>query len=220
MANYTGRKVLLKDEDDNAIIPYVDGVIDSNTSNTVKTWTGTREQYNAISTKDSNTLYYITDDESIYKGTEFIAGTPDLSEYAKSSDLISTLSAIYPVGSTYISTTNSCPMASIIPNSTWTQIASNVVVSVNTNVPVKGNNLSLGITNGSLNAGLISYGEYGRMLGATKEQYGASIPNTLNGATIFTNGQGLGITTDASKSGIVGTVTRTNLTLYIFKRTA
>lgn len=31
---------------------------------------------------------------SIYKGTEFIAGTPDLSEYAKSSDVNSSISSI------------------------------------------------------------------------------------------------------------------------------
>ena len=40
------------------------GVIDQRTSSAVKTWTGTKAQYDALSTKDSNTLYNITDDES------------------------------------------------------------------------------------------------------------------------------------------------------------
>lgn len=39
------------------------GVIDQNATTTaVKTWTGTKAQYDAISTKDANTIYNITDD--------------------------------------------------------------------------------------------------------------------------------------------------------------
>lgn len=154
---------------------------------------------------------------SIYKGTEFIAGTPDLSDYAKSSDLISTLSAIYPVGSTYISTTNSCPMASIIPNSTWTQIASNVVVSVNTSVPVKGDGKTLGLSNGSTNHGIIHTPQSG-IWASTTAGYGGNVGTAVGG--VGHSDILMGVTTDSSKSGIVGTVTRTNLTLYIFKRTA
>lgn len=42
------------------------GVVDqNNTSNAIKTWSGTRAQYNAIATKDSNTLYNITDDTTL-----------------------------------------------------------------------------------------------------------------------------------------------------------
>lgn len=153
---------------------------------------------------------------SIYKGTEFIAGTPDLSDYAKSSDL---LNAIYPIGSTYISTTNSCPLSTLISGSTWTQIASNVVVSVNTSVPVKGNGKSIGLTTNGSNI-------YGLMGGQSN---GDSVMTCTNNGTLpisgnvsnigYTNNV-LGVTTDSSKSGIVGTVTRTNLALYIFKRTA
>ena len=40
------------------------GVIDENTTDTNKFWTGTLQQYNAIVNKDSNTFYYITDDYS------------------------------------------------------------------------------------------------------------------------------------------------------------
>ena len=38
-------------------------IIDSNTGNVDKTWIGTKQQYDAIQTKDTNTLYYITDDD-------------------------------------------------------------------------------------------------------------------------------------------------------------
>lgn len=71
----------------------------------VKTWTGTKAQYNAIATKDSNTLYHITDDTSIS---------------------VSILEMIYPVGSIYIGTMNSCPLASLF--GTWTLVGSGRVL--------------------------------------------------------------------------------------------
>jgi len=40
------------------------GIIDNNSGNTNKIWTGTLQQYNAIQNKDANTLYYITDDDA------------------------------------------------------------------------------------------------------------------------------------------------------------
>lgn len=40
------------------------GVIDQNAGGAVKTWTGTLAQYNAIATKDSGTVYNITDDDT------------------------------------------------------------------------------------------------------------------------------------------------------------
>lgn len=151
---------------------------------------------------------------SIYKGSQFIAGTPDLSEYAKSSDL---LNAIYPIGSTYISTTNSCPLSTLISGSTWTQIASNVVVSVNTSVPIKGTGKTLGLSNGSTNHGIIHTPNSG-IWASTTAGYGGNVGKEVGG--VGHSDILMGVTTDSSKSGIVGTVTRTNLTLYIFKRTA
>ena len=47
------------------------GVIDSNNSNVVKTWTGTKAEYDAIGTKNARTLYYITDDEEYVKFTDY-----------------------------------------------------------------------------------------------------------------------------------------------------
>ena len=38
------------------------GVKDQNTSNAIKTWTGTKAQFEAIATKDADTIYNITDD--------------------------------------------------------------------------------------------------------------------------------------------------------------
>lgn len=49
------------------------GVIDqNNTTNAIKTWTGTKAQYDAIVTKDSTTMYYLTDIHAIYLGDTLV----------------------------------------------------------------------------------------------------------------------------------------------------
>lgn len=68
------------------------GVIDSNTSNAIKTWTGTKAQYDAIASKDGNTLYNITDDTDV---------------------TLTLLEALYPVGSIYIGKTTACPLQTL-----------------------------------------------------------------------------------------------------------
>lgn len=211
MAEYTGRKVLLKDEDDNAIIPYVDGVIDSNTFNTVKIWTGTKAQYDALSTKDSNTLYNITDDES-----SIINTINDLINSTKN-QFNTLLDSLYPVNSVYLSTSSTCPLASLISGSSWQQLGTTLITSVNTSVPIKGTGMTLGLTNGSNNFGLINTSYLDGYTGA----YGStSLGTNLKSGSTIANDTAIGITTDSSKSGIVGTVTRTSISVYIFKRTA
>ena len=76
------------------------GVIDQrNAVNAIKTWTGTKAQYDAISTKDANTIYNITDDANPFQAV---------------------LESIYPVGSIYIGTMNVCPMSALF--GTWTLV--------------------------------------------------------------------------------------------------
>lgn len=76
------------------------GVMDnSDNSTALKTWTGTRAQYDAITTKDSNTLYNITDDSDVS---------------------VPILQALYPVGSLYITTNSSCPLAALF--GTWEKV--------------------------------------------------------------------------------------------------
>lgn len=70
-------------------------------STRLKFWTGTKAQYDAISTKDSNTLYNITDDQDI---------------------TLTLLQTIYPVGSVYLSTNSTCPLASLF--GTWSLVSS------------------------------------------------------------------------------------------------
>ena len=89
------------------------GVINqNNASQAVKTWTGTLAEYNAIVTKDSNTLYNITDDNTAVA----------YQAYTKS-EVDSLIEAIYPVGSIYIGTQSTCPLATLISGSTWVKVS-------------------------------------------------------------------------------------------------
>ena len=80
-------------------------VVDTN-SGAVKFWTGTKAQYDAIVTKDANTLYNITDDTDV---------------------TLTLLDALYPVGAIYIGTMATCPLATIGVG-TWQQKTSRFLV--------------------------------------------------------------------------------------------
>ena len=73
------------------------GIIDQNGNSALKTWTGTRAQFEAIEEKDANTLYHITDDSN----------DKDVDR------LLVFLESIYPVGSIYITLNNSCPLENL-----------------------------------------------------------------------------------------------------------
>ena len=68
------------------------GYKDVRTNNTLKTWTGTKAQYDAIVTKDANTLYNITDDTDT---------------------TLTVLNTLYPIGSIYIGTMDICPLVTL-----------------------------------------------------------------------------------------------------------
>lgn len=80
-------------------------IVDQN-SGSVKIWTGTKVEYDAIVTKDTNTLYNITDDTDV---------------------TLTLLEALYPVGSIYIGTMNTCPLA-ILGIGTWQLVAADRVL--------------------------------------------------------------------------------------------
>ena len=101
------------------------GVIDqNNTSNAIKTWSGTRAQYDAIVSKDANTLYNITDDTDIG---------------------LNLLQAIYPVGSIYIGTMASCPLSLLF--GTWTLVSSGRVLQGADANHSAGTSISAGLPN-------------------------------------------------------------------------
>ncbi len=142
------------------------------------------------------------------------ATSDNSTEIATTAYVVNVLKAIYPVGAVYIGTTSTCPLAAFF--GTWTLESTGIVTSVNTNVPVKGNGTALGLTNGSINAGLVMEGT----LNGRANAYGVNVGGNINIGNQFTNGNAVGVTTDSSKSGIVGTVTRSTLAVNIFRRTA
>lgn len=83
------------------------GVLDSRDASTaLKYWTGTRSQYDAIATKDNNTLYNITDDTDV---------------------TLTLLEILYPVGAIYIGTMATCPLQ-ILGVGNWVLKASDRVL--------------------------------------------------------------------------------------------
>lgn len=129
------------------------------------------------------------------------------------------MGTVYPVGSLYFGTQSTCPLAAIIDGSTWEKVGSSLITSVNTSVPVKGNGKTMGFTNGEYKRGLaMNNGNLGQS-SFFDNLYNVDVGTVQNGSP--TNpGKGVGLTTDSAASGIVGTVTRTALTVNIWKRTA
>lgn len=100
------------------------GVIDDNDNSTaIKTWTGTLAEYQAIVTKDTDTMYTITDD--VTGGTSVYTKAQVDSLLATQMASVNTLFAtLYPVGSIYIGTQATCPLSTIIAGSTWELVSS------------------------------------------------------------------------------------------------
>ena len=129
------------------------------------------------------------------------------------------MGTVYPVGSLYFGTQSTCPLQAL-GIGTWQKVGSSLITSVNTSVPVKGNGKTLGLTDGTNQWGLVNNGS-----SATWEMYNTNASGTAIGTNVSgTNGPNtnktVGITANPEKSGIVGTVTRTVLTVNIWKRTA
>ena len=127
----------------------------------------------------------------------------------------SLLNALYPVGSLYISTTSTCPLQTL-GIGTWTkQSATTLVTSVNTNVPIKGDGYGLVLTDGTNTGSLVNRSNDNNFSTSVRVKVG-----TENSQDYGKTNRIIGVTTDASKSGIVGTVTRSTMAVTIWKRTA
>ena len=176
------------------------GVINSRDSSmAIKVWTGTRSQYDALVSGnqiDANTLYNITDDTDIN---------------------LSLLDALYPVGSIYMTINDTCPLATL-GIGTWTKVASGVVTSLKSTAPVKGNGLTIGLTDGSSNSGMYAINNY---LTAHTGVYGKNTGVTPSSGS-FVTGKTIGLTTTGSNSGVIADLSSVSntLTCNFFRRTA
>lgn len=99
-------------------------VVDIN-SGKLKFWSGTRQEYDAIVSKDATTLYNITDDTDV---------------------TLTLLEALYPVGSIYIGTMATCPLATLGVG-TWQLVASDRVLQGATDGSVVGTTVEAGLPN-------------------------------------------------------------------------
>lgn len=146
---------------------------------------------------------------SIYLGTTPLAGITSLGNI---------VDAFYPVGSVFIGTTSTCPLAAI--KGAWTLVSSGIVKAGD--IPCKGNGMILGLTDGTTTSGLINYhgSGYHRNTG-NRNAYGQNVTssNAYSQDSIY-DGAGLGITTDSTKSGIVADTSSLTLSVNIWERTA
>jgi len=79
---------------------------------------------------------------SIYKGTDMLAGVPNIS-----GAINATLEAIYPVGSIYIGTQSTCPLATIISGSTWVKVSEGRVLQGSDSSHNAGTTIAAGLPN-------------------------------------------------------------------------
>lgn len=128
------------------------GVINQNaTSTALKAWSGTKAQYEAIATKDSNTLYYINDD------TNNILDTLNTLVADTQAQVNNIISSIYPVGSIYITTSNTNP-ATLLGLGTWVKIGDGRVLQNSDSTHAAGTTIEAGLPNITGTSESIMYG--------------------------------------------------------------
>lgn len=176
------------------------GVINQNdTTTALKIWSG--DEADLPVTKDSNTFYATEETVSV-----------------------SLLDTLYPVGSIYITTNATCPLSTLIAGSTWVLQSSGVVTGLASTAPCKGNGKNIGWTTGSTEyagvgstySGVGIIGIFGNDQTSTLPATGAGIGYQPNANVMY------GVTTNASKSGIIADTSSLAITLAvnIFERTA
>lgn len=171
------------------------GIKDVRTDNTLKTWTGTRAQYDAITTKDSNTLYNITDD----------------------TDVTSTLlDLLYPVGAIYIGTMASCPLATL-GIGTWEKVSEGKVLQGSDSNNSAGSTISAGLPN-------ITGDFSSRAVTSINGAFASETTGTNPAGTGGTANTPLKVTFDASRSSSIygnsNTVQPPAFVVNIWRRTA
>ena len=149
-------------------------VKDNRSGNAIKTWTGTKSQYDAITTKDSNTLYNITDDTDV---------------------TLTLLNTLYPVGAIYIGTMNACPLQALGVG-TWTLVSSGRVLQGTGTGQTVGSTVEAGLPNITGNTGINVAGYH-----PTGCFFADS--TVTNGATASRGAYGFGIGIDASTSSSI-----------------
>ena len=173
------------------------GVIEKNAGNVKYDWVGTSAEYTAqdVATLHPTWVCYITDDTDI---------------------TLPLLEVLYPVGSIYIGTMATCPLESLGVG-TWQLKTDNTIITSISSVAIKGDGKALGVTTNGSN--VLNLTEAHADFKMTSSYNGGTLPQTGGGAWTTTNGL-IGLTPDATKSGIVGEAVTTSLTVNIWERIA
>lgn len=160
-----------------------------------------------------------TSNDAINKG-QLDAQNSSLSALITSS-ISTTLATLYPIGSVYIGTQTACPLTSLISGSKWELVSSEIVTDVNTKVSVYGNGTSIGLTDGTKQSPLTNRNiiDRGYCLSMGTEDAGISTGANTSGGN-YQSQKAIGLVSDASKSGIEGTLTRSKFTTNVWKRVA
>ena len=96
----------LTDDTSTNPIDKAESVADQRDSSSLKYWTGTKAQYDAIATKDNNTIYNVEDSSTL---------------------VVDILNSLYPIGAIYIGTMATCPL-SVLGIGTWQLVAQDRVL--------------------------------------------------------------------------------------------
>lgn len=186
---------------------------------------------------DSDDLYAFDSNVVKLTGNQTIGGiktfnsspvipTPDVSDNstnaATTAYVRSLLSAIYPIGSVFIGTTSTCPLASFF--GTWTLKSTGIVTNIDPEVSVAGNGNLLGLTAKPMPVSTTFSSDYSLASNTPSSPGVDNYSNTLIATRTRVNNHhgesAYAIDTDSTKSGIEGTVTRSIYTVNIWERTA
>lgn len=129
--------------------------------------------------------------------------------------VIQVLDDMYPIGSLFFGTQAVCPMSAFF--GTWELVSTTLTTGVDATAAVKGNGMTLGVTDGTLNHG-VSGAQSG--LSAFNVDYGKSVGTARATGGSYINGTTIGLTTDPTKSGVVAEVSSDALSVNVWRRTA
>lgn len=103
-------------------------------------------------------------------------------------------------------------------------MGTSLTLDVNTSVPVKGDGKGIGFR-GPVNTPLNPSGTYGLIQGTDDRLFAEKTAYGVNAGSVLSNSRGtgvsrgvFGVTKDPAKSGLVRTVTRTQITVNVFQR--
>lgn len=137
-----------------------------------------------------------------------------------STQVLSNLQQIYPVGSIYIGEMETCPLQGLF--GIWEKVGEGIVTNIQDEVSVYGNGKALGLTIGDKNFGLITgtnsinY-DFSHFLHTSQNAINQNVGNTANASNYNVN-KVVGISQNPDNSGLVGDIDAITLSVNIWKR--